>query len=50
MKKFGMSSANGMMYHFVAIVFMIAAAVDMNFVYCAIAVCFFILGLTKRKK
>ena len=41
---------NSMLYHFVGILFLLAAAVDKNVIYCAIGICFFALGIYKRKR
>jgi len=50
MRRFGSGKVNSTMYHFVGILFLFAAAVDKNIIYGAIGVCFFVLGLYKRKK
>jgi len=43
-------NANSRMYHGVGLLFLLAALVDKNVVYCAIGACFIILGVWRSKK
>ncbi|MBQ4086160.1 MAG: hypothetical protein IJC54_06280 [Clostridia bacterium] len=50
MKNTGKAAQNPMLYHFAGVLFLIAAAVDKNVIYCAIGVCFFVLGIYNQKR
>lgn len=50
MKNTGKAAQNPMLYHFAGVLFLFAAAVDKNVIYCAIGACFFGLGVYHRKR